>query len=274
MKYNLSLNNSIYSIAFSNNGLFAGVDWSRNFKLWNTSNGALVRSWTNHTGGMRSLAFDSKNMLASGSSDGTVKVWNISNGALVLDIATGHAIRCVRFGINGVLASASTSDTNIQIHNSTTGALITNLTALGSVYALAFDGTNFFASGGGNGGSFAGFITLWNTTTWTAIRNLTGHTVNIDSISFDKASLIASSGPDRTIRLWNKFTGELVRILTGHTSIVKSIAFDNNGNLASGSADRTIKIWRHNSNCDSSRYLKFQINIRIYSVLLKKLIFV
>jgi len=186
-------------------------------------------------------------MLASGSDDGTVKVWNTSNGALVLDIATGHTIRHVAFGNNGVLASASSADTNIQIHNSTTGALITNLTALGLVGAIAFDGTNLFAGGGGNS------IRLWSTTTWTAIRNLTGHTSTVLSISFDKASLIASSSYDDTIRLWNKFTGASVRILTGHFDDVYSIAFDNNGNLASGSRDLTIKIWRHNSNCNSSR---------------------
>jgi WD40 repeat protein len=101
--------------------------------------------------------------------------------------------------------------------------------------------------GGGNK------ISLWNTTTWTALRNLTGHTSGINSISFDKASLIASGSSDTTIRLWNKFTGALVRILTGHTDAIKSIAFDNNGILASGSLDKTIKIWRHNSNCNSSR---------------------
>jgi len=188
-------------------------------------------------------------MLASGSDDGTVKVWNISNGALVLDIATGHTIRCVRFGTNGVLASASHLDTNIQIHNSTTGGLITNLTSVYGVFGIAFDGTYLFASGG-SGGS----IRLWSTTAWNATLTITGPQGNILSISFDKASLIASgSGSDTTIRLWNKFTGALVRILTGHTGMVYSIAFDNNGNLASGSNDQAIKIWRHNSNCNRSR---------------------
>jgi len=186
-------------------------------------------------------------MLASGSADGTVKVWNISNGALVLDIATGRNNRRIALGSNGMLARTSTMDANIQIHNSTTGALITNLTDSSWVRAVAFDGTNLFASGGNN------IISLWNTTTWTAIRNLTGHPNAISTIAFDKASLIASGSMDKTIRLWNKFTGALVRILTGHTGNVNSIAFDNNGNLASGSVDTTIKIWRHNSNCNSSR---------------------
>jgi len=247
MKYNISLSAVVNAIAFSNNGLFAAADNNRNFRLWSTSNGALVQNWTNHTGQILSLAFDSNNMLASGSADRTVKVWNISNRALVLDIATGHLIGDVAFGNNGVLASASIVDTNIQIHNSTTGALITNLTALGGSWAIAFDGTNLFAGGGAN------FIRLWNTTTWTAIRNLTGHQSTVLSVSFDKVSLIASGSLDQTIRLWNKYTGASVRILTGHTGNVYSVAFDSNGNLASGSSDGTIKIWRHNSNCNSSR---------------------
>jgi WD40 repeat protein len=186
-------------------------------------------------------------MLASGSSDGTVKVWNISDGALVLDISPGYNATYVAFGINGELASSSSSVTSIQIRNGTTGGLITNLTGLAQINAIAFDKTNLFASGNSN------IIRLWNTTTWIAIRNLTGHQSIVLSISFGKASLIASGSWDKTIRLWNKFTGALVRILIGHTGSTNSLAFDNNGNLASGSRDTTIKIWRHNSNCNSSR---------------------
>jgi len=261
-KYNLSLTSNINSIAFSNNGLFAAVDVNQNFNLWNASNGALVRSWTNHTAIINSIAFDSKNMLASGSYDGTVKIWNISNGALVLDITPGYNATEVAFGLNGELASTSCTiqyctGTSIQIRNGTTGGLIKILTGLSIVRTIAFDRTNLFANGDSKR------IRLWNTTTWTAIRNLTGHTGNVNSISFDKASLIASGSSDQDIRLWNKFTGELVRILTGHTHTITSIAFDSNGNLASGSADTTIKIWRHNSNCNSSRYLKFKINILV-----------
>ena len=219
--------------------------------LWNTSNGSLVRSWTNHTGRINTLAFDNKNLLASGSSDGTVKVWNISDGALVLDISPGFNATSVAFGINGELASTSYLGTSIQIRNGTTGGMITNLTGLAQINAIAFDRSNLFASGDGPK------IRLWNTTTWTAIRNLTGHTNAISTIAFDKASLIASGSWDLKIRLWNKFTGASVRILTGHTGSITSIAFDNNGNLASGSFDTTMKIWRHNSNCNSSRYFKF-----------------
>ena len=224
----------------------------KNFQLWNTSNGALVRNWKNHTDTINSIAFDSKNRLASGSYDGTVKIWNISNGALVLDISPGYNATDVAFGVNGELASTSCTTqyctgTSIQIRNGTTGGLITILTGLSIVRTIAFDTTNLFASGDSKR------IRLWNTSTWTAIRNLTGHTGNVNSVYFDKASLIASGSSDWDIRLWNKFTGELVRILTGHTGTINSIAFDKNGNLASGSVDATIKIWRHNSNCNSSR---------------------
>jgi WD40 repeat protein len=60
--------------------------------------------------------------------------------------------------------------------------------------------------------------------------------------------LIASTGPDRTVRLW-KTDGTQWKILEGHNDKVWTVSFSPDGQyIASGSADKTIKIWRKEGN--------------------------
>jgi len=78
-------------------------------------------------------------------------------------------------------------------------------------------------------------------------NRLQGHRLSVSSVSFSpnaKDNLIASSGPDRTVRLW-KTDGTQWKIIEGHNDIVWTVSFSPDGQyVASGSADKTIKIWR------------------------------
>jgi WD40 repeat protein len=82
-------------------------------------------------------------------------------------------------------------------------------------------------------------------------NRLEGHRLSVSSVSFSpnaKDNLIASSGPDHTVRLW-KIDGTQWKILEGHNDIVWTVSFSPNGQyIASGSADKTIKIWRKEGN--------------------------
>lgn len=82
-------------------------------------------------------------------------------------------------------------------------------------------------------------------------NRLQGHILSVSSVSFSpnsKDNLIASSGPDQTVRLW-KTDGTQWKILKGHNDKVWTVSFSPDGQyIASGSADKTIKIWRKDGN--------------------------
>jgi WD repeat-containing protein 48 len=56
--------------------------------------------------------------------------------------------------------------------------------------------------------------------------------------------IIASGGPEKTIRLYDPRTGDKVSKLVGHLDNIRSILIDDSGDvILSASADKTIKMW-------------------------------
>jgi WD40 repeat protein/CubicO group peptidase (beta-lactamase class C family) len=206
----------VTSVAFSPSGdILASAANDNRIRIWNVSTGSLVRILHNHSSGVSCLAFSLLNndLLASSSWDNTIKIWNYTTGEL-LQTLTGHelGIRSIAYSPDGALLVSSDGEFTGSIPSSN---------------------------------PVNGTIKLWNTTDWTMLRNLTGHTDIVQSVAFSNdGKQIVSGSWDKTIRFWNVTSGEELFNMTGHAGAVHQVIFSPDGKtIASGSQDKTIKIW-------------------------------
>ncbi|KAF9176501.1 hypothetical protein BGZ51_000523, partial [Haplosporangium sp. Z 767] len=86
-----------------------------------------------------------------------------------------------------------------------------------------------------------GTISVYESSTWSKVQTLHGHTDEVTSVVYSPSGQqIASGSQDKTVRLWDVQTGALGPILSGHTSFVTSVVYSPNGQqIASGSQDKT-----------------------------------
>ena len=92
-----------------------------------------------------------------------------------------------------------------------------------------------------------GEIRLWDASTGTLLRTLTGHTSFVLSLSFSPdSSQLLSGSYDRTVKQWDVSSGQVVRTLQGHQSGVSGVCFSPDGSrIASGS--KSLMVWNTRS---------------------------
>jgi len=86
-------------------------------------------------------------------------------------------------------------------------------------------------------------VELWDTTTWTCIAELVGHTGYVTSLAVLPDGRLASGSDDATVRLWDVGTRTCVRVLEGHTEAIQALAVLPDGRLATASRDGTARAW-------------------------------
>jgi WD40 repeat protein len=98
----------------------------------------------------------------------------------------------------------------------------------------------YLASAGENG-----TVIIWGPYTGTRMRELAGHSLKVNSVSYSQQGyLLASGSSDQSIRLWDGGIGTGLQTLYGHSDEITSVAFSGDGVLlASGSKDHKILLW-------------------------------
>ena len=180
-------------------------------------------------------------LIATCGQDHLVKIWNMETGEL-LRVLKGHTahIRALAVAPDGRKLYTASEDKTVRVWDVESGEENHQLKLPHSQLAMALspDGSVLATSGTKR-------IGIWETTNWTNIKQLDGHTHVISSLAFSPdGQILASGGTDRAICLWNVKAGKLIHKLLGHSNLVTSLSFNRSGRrLASGSHDCTVRLW-------------------------------
>ena len=94
-------------------------------------------------------------------------------------------------------------------------------------------------------GSKHGDIIVLDMITGSQIAILSGHTDEVNTLTFSSdGRLLASGSDDCTVKLWDVQTGTVTKTFSGHTRAVLSVSISPDfTTIASGSGDRSICLW-------------------------------
>lgn len=240
----------------------------KNIKLWSSSSGRLLYTITGHQGNISALAFSPDGTaLFSGSFDGTVRKWHAATGGLLYTIkASTGWISDISVSFNGTWIATGSFDWNIKVWDTSSGRKLYELPTRGGSASVRFSPNSRWLAAGLSENIGTGAIELWDTSTWSQIRNLHGHTGVVRGLGWSKDSTrLASSSFDNTVRLWN-VEGKLLHTFLGHTASVWHVAFDPlDRYLVSGSSDTTARLWDLN-NSSASTILLTEPDSAIYGL--------
>jgi len=214
-------------------------------RLWQISDGSLLRSMEEHGGGVGDLDFSPDgSLLVSAGWDATVRLWEVETGAL-LQTMPGHTdgVLSAAFSPDNELIASGSDDNTIRVWRVSNRELLKTLKGhTGGITTLSFspDGTKLAS------GSWDRTVRLWDVAKGSLLHDLREHEGWIFSVSFSTdGETLASGSEDKTIRLWRVADGALLRTLRGHAARVASVNFSPGGNtLLSSSWDGTVRKWR------------------------------
>lgn len=258
---------AVISVAFSPDGRVAlSGSLDKTMKLWDITTGREIRTFTGHADGVDSVAFSPDGRTAlSASRDNTLKLWDIASGREVLSIHADtnntkyFTVGTIAFSPNGqyILSGGG----KLSLWDVSSGKEIRTLLSKGLTNALAFspDGqlalSAFIDTKVSGGWGFTPYkaetffpIKLWNLATGNEIKEFTGNSEAVRSVTFSPdGQQVISLSRNNVLKIWDITSGKEIRTqsLEGHPKdTVYTAAFSSDRLQAlTGSEDETLKLW-------------------------------
>lgn len=205
-----------------------------------------------HTDAIFGLAYRPDGQgLASAGADHTIRLWDVAE-MQHRQTLTGHTATVYRvaYSPSGRLLASASRDQTVRLWDGATGQcrqVLTGHQAMVASLCFSMDEQWLVT------GSHDGAIQVWRMGSAThpnqplaqrhhLIANV-AREVSALALSPD-GGVIASNGPNNTIRLWHTTSGELCRTFSGHRENIQALAFSPDGRILVSSAwDQTVRLW-------------------------------
>ena len=253
-------------LLFSPDGRTLACGAGQHVKLWATTTGELITTFTAHIGFIEYLAFSTDgSTLASASDDGTIKYWNIKTGKPITSHITRHTpwIRSTSYlNDSTILASADYSGiitlwdletSQITTHRTKTAYENTRWVAESAPLTFSPDGTRLVSEGVMNaptdplGTTY--LLRLFDVSTGRELNTLVYTNENFSEIEFSPDGKTLAFGVHShtygKIRLWNTETDDTFDIkFADRSEWLSAMAFSPDGyKLVIGTSEEKVQMW-------------------------------
>ena len=229
----------INSIAFDRSGNFlvSGSD-DNSAKLWDTTNGAVIRTFLGHLGPVTSVATSVNDLIATGSGDKTIRLWT-PNGSEPIHVLNVHAheVRSLAFSPDGKLLVSASVEDDVIIWDTRDGSVVGRYEEGERAVAINPSGA-ILATGLRNL-----TVGLYDLSKAAPIRRL-GHGEMLTSLAFSPdGSVLAAGFGNGRMRLWNMESGQPRFLDDQQRASIRSIAFHPSGRLLAAVFHNALQIW-------------------------------
>ena len=259
------------SVAISPDGRLVAAGYINNsVRLWQVSDGTLLRAMQGHTETVTSVAFSPDGQtLASGSVDNTVRLWQVADGTSLrtihvrqgLDIKWYSNVNNLVFSPDGQTLATANDTPGVRLWRVSDGSPLRTLAfpeegrdfGLGNAKSVAFSPDGEVLASGWD----IGVLVLYRTSDGSMLRIQAadeGAQSSVSSLAFSPdGQALAAGSFDGTVRVWRVSDGNLSYALPPATMPVggftsgetQPVVFSPDGAmLATAARDYTVRLWR------------------------------
>jgi len=258
----------VHRVALSQDGKTAASASNDNVvRLWQTSNGSLLRELRGHTGTVMAVAITPNGQtVASGSQDGEIRLWNLSDGRLIKSWK-GHSdsVWKIGFSTDGATLFSAGYDKTVKVWRTSDGSQQASMTLPPNdlVITVSHDlkTAALFNPASNN-------VELWSIQDSRLIRSLEGHNNKVSNGDFSPDNQnLALGSYDGPVRIWSVSNGQSVKTLNGGSARVGDVAYSPDGQLiAVGYVDGTVYLLKASDGSVVKKFDDHQRGKTIWSV--------